>query len=283
MNNRWQQDPSIKSDWYIDFFDALVADFWQGSISDACTEKEVSFLLKQFGQPETASCLLDLMCGAGRHIPALAEAGFALTGLDVSQDMLQHAKTACQNLPSVSFFRADGLDLPSILGETPRYDGAFCLGNSLGYLDASGMQRMLGGVSQLLKPGARLVLHSSVVAETLFSHWDGKMEMVAGGVRAYIENTAYDSMQSRVFTKFILRRELDFVEEEADASDAQASTSPPEGKNVLIAHYVYTTGEISRWLSAFGVLPVAFYGDCDGGRFELGESEHWYGVFEKQG
>jgi SAM-dependent methyltransferase len=38
-----------------------------------------------------------------------------------------------------------------------RFDGAFCFGNSLGYLDDQGNEAFLNAVVAVLKPGSRLV------------------------------------------------------------------------------------------------------------------------------
>ena len=55
------------------------------------TEKEVKFLMEQFGWPRGAS-ILDMGCGTGRHSVALAKRGFAVTGVDLSEDMLDKAR-----------------------------------------------------------------------------------------------------------------------------------------------------------------------------------------------
>ena len=51
-----------------------------------------------------------------------------------------------------------------------RFDGAFCLGNSFGYLDDEGNAAFLRAVAAALKPGARFVLETPMVLENLLGH-----------------------------------------------------------------------------------------------------------------
>ena len=51
-----------------------------------------------------------------------------------------------------------------------RFDGAFCLGNSFGYLDDEGNASFLRAVAAALKPGARFVLETPMVLENLLGH-----------------------------------------------------------------------------------------------------------------
>ena len=55
------------------------------------TKEEVEFLIEQFQLPQGAS-ILDVGCGTGRHSVALAQHGFAVTGIDLSDDMLEKAR-----------------------------------------------------------------------------------------------------------------------------------------------------------------------------------------------
>ena len=45
------------------------------------------------------------------------------------------------------------------------FDGAFCVGNSFGYLDDPGNAAFLRAVRETLRPGARLVLETPMVLE----------------------------------------------------------------------------------------------------------------------
>ncbi|MBI5622330.1 MAG: methyltransferase domain-containing protein [Elusimicrobia bacterium] len=53
-------------------------------------EDEVDFLIEELALPPGSS-ILDVGCGTGRHSSQLAKRGFAVTGLDLSTEMLAGA------------------------------------------------------------------------------------------------------------------------------------------------------------------------------------------------
>ncbi|MBR5444782.1 MAG: class I SAM-dependent methyltransferase [Clostridia bacterium] len=66
----------------------------------------------RFGQlPEEPSLLLDLGCGTGSMTIALAEAGFDMTALDISEDMLSEAETRAREAGrNILFLQGDMTD-----------------------------------------------------------------------------------------------------------------------------------------------------------------------------
>jgi SAM-dependent methyltransferase len=97
-----------------------------------------------------AGRVLDLCCGAGRHLRPLREAGLAAFGLDLSLPLL----------------RQGGLEGLAVLADAraiPFADGAFDaivnLFTSFGYFDNDGEHlRMLREVARVLRPGGTLVM-----------------------------------------------------------------------------------------------------------------------------
>ena len=61
-----------------------------------------------------------------------------------------------------------------------RFDGAFCVGNSFGYLDDEGNAAFLRAVAAALKPGARFVLETPMVLENLLGHMQGPSVVESG-------------------------------------------------------------------------------------------------------
>ena len=120
------------------------------------TEQEVAFLLELLDLPPGAR-ILDVGCGAGRHAIALAQAGFVVTGVDVSPGLLEVARargTELQLGRRLSLFECDARTMPF----ADEFDavisicqGAFGL---MGADDALVLKRM----AEALRPGAKLLL-----------------------------------------------------------------------------------------------------------------------------
>ena len=87
------------------------------------TEQEVAFLIAQFELPRGAA-ILDMGCGTGRHSVALAQHGFSVTGVDLSEHMLEKAcaRAAAVNV-DVTFIQCDAAAFSS----EPVYDAAIGL------------------------------------------------------------------------------------------------------------------------------------------------------------
>ncbi|HUU44401.1 MAG TPA: methyltransferase domain-containing protein [Acidobacteriota bacterium] len=87
------------------------------------TEREVAFLIEQLKLPKGAS-ILDVGCGTGRHSVALAQHGFAVTGIDLSDEMLEKARArATASKTHVTFLQSDATTYVS----EPVFDAAIGL------------------------------------------------------------------------------------------------------------------------------------------------------------
>ncbi|NLF38122.1 methyltransferase domain-containing protein [bacterium] len=123
------------------------------------TEAEIAFLKTELGVPAGAR-ILDMGCGTGRHSVPLAQHGFAVTGVDLSRDMLdvaaRRAKGAGVEIEFVqenaeTFSRPGAFDAAICLCE-----GAFSLlGAREDYLthDAA----ILSNIARSLRKGGRFV------------------------------------------------------------------------------------------------------------------------------
>jgi SAM-dependent methyltransferase len=78
-----------------------------------------------------------------------------------------------------------------------RFDGAFCIGNSFGYLDDEGNAAFLQAVRAALKPGGRFVLETPMVLENLLSHLQPRPWWKAGDMYLLVEND-YDPERARL-------------------------------------------------------------------------------------
>ena len=78
-----------------------------------------------------------------------------------------------------------------------RFDGAFCVGNSFGYLDDDGNAAFLRAVASALKPGAPFVLETPMVLESLLRTIKDRFWVKAGDVHLLVSNR-YDHIRGRL-------------------------------------------------------------------------------------
>src|SRR5262245_11024529 len=107
----------------------LHARYYDVVYADKPYEHEARFvdsLLRDAGTA-TGRRLLDVACGTGRHAAEFAALGWSVTGVDLSEALLEHART---NAPTARFLRQDmrQLDVP---GEP--FDAITCLFDAIGY------------------------------------------------------------------------------------------------------------------------------------------------------
>lgn len=95
--------------------------------------------------------LLDLGCGAGRHIEAFARRGVHVIGVDRSCDLLAAAPVSLRD----QLVRGDLRALPF---RDASFDGALSLFSSFGYFGPDGDRRALAEAERVLRPGGRLCL-----------------------------------------------------------------------------------------------------------------------------
>ena len=143
--------------------------------------------------------ILDVPCGFGRLLVPLAKKGYEITGVDSNASYLQYADEAltrsgvqaalhCQDMHNLS--------LPT------QFDGAICIGSSIGYFSEAEDRRFFEQVYQHLKPSARFLIEidgyewlmASAPQRNWFAGENGwvcltefvKRDLVAG--RVYIEH-----------------------------------------------------------------------------------------------
>jgi 2-polyprenyl-3-methyl-5-hydroxy-6-metoxy-1,4-benzoquinol methylase len=181
----------VQPDWWESFFKGVAVDMWLQAIPADHTNREAERLEQLLGVPSGAE-ILDVPCGAGRLATVLADRGYRVTGVDLSSESLEHARRASTSHP-VAWEHRDMRDLPW----TARFDAAFCLGNSFGYLDDQGNQAFLEAVRKTLKPGGRFVLETPMVLENILCHIQPRPWWKAGDVYLLVENQ-YDPAAGRL-------------------------------------------------------------------------------------
>lgn len=146
---------TAKSTWES-FFDAH-APIYEDNVFTKNTVHEVDFLLEELHLPP-GGAILDVGCGTGRHAIELARRGYAVTGLDLSSEMLSRAADAARAAHvQIEWIHTNATEfaLPE------RFDAAICLCEGafglLGQSDDPIEQPLsiLCNISRSLKPQAK--------------------------------------------------------------------------------------------------------------------------------
>jgi SAM-dependent methyltransferase len=187
------------ADWWQTFFSGPMVASWLRAPAEEQTRQEAAFIQEALGIPPPAT-ILDVPCGGGRHCVALASLGFDLTGVDLSSEFLEAARSqpTC-SAGSVTWEHREMRDLPW----AERFDGAFSFGNSFGYLDDQGNADFLKAVARVLKPGARFVLDSSYVLEILLPSLQERAWYPLGDI-LMLADRRYDPASGRLHVEYTL-------------------------------------------------------------------------------
>jgi SAM-dependent methyltransferase len=172
----------VHTNWWETFFEGVAVTMWLQAVPDEHTQHEADRLARLLSVPPGAE-ILDVPCGAGRLSLALAARGYRLTGIDWSSEFLGHARSG-DVLQRVTWEQRDMRRLPW----PGQFDGAFCVGNSFGYLDDEGNAAFLRAVWAALKPGGRFILETPMVLENLLNHLQPRPWWKAGDVYLLVEN-----------------------------------------------------------------------------------------------
>lgn len=193
---------STAEEWAKDFFSGVFVDLWLQAIPESQTKQEADFLEKVLRLSAGAN-VLDLACGGGRHCLELAGRGYRMTGVDLSSDFLAAARAgAAERQLTVSWEQRPMHDLPW----EAAFDGAFCMGNSLGGLDDDGIAAFLKAVARALKPGARFVVDTGVIAESILPNFKERPWWQLEDIFFLVHNR-YDHVQARLNMEFTFIRD----------------------------------------------------------------------------
>jgi SAM-dependent methyltransferase len=254
---------TIPSNWYENFFQGVALDLWRKALPPEHTKAEADFLVQAL-QCNARSHLLDVPCGNGRLSFELARRGYRVTGVDIAEEFIEEARRSAMLLskdqPPAT---AGGSDLPPrlefILGDMRNvegssvYDGAYCFGNSFGFLAYADMEKFLGGVARALKPGARFIIETGMAAESAIPKF-------AELASHQIEDILLTIKEQYLATEGCI--DTEYVFERTGVSESR-----------LAKHWIYTAAEIGRMLERAGFAVLNLYGSLKCEPFVLGSDE----------
>lgn len=238
------------TEWFETFFDALAHDVWRGLVPDEHSDAEAAFVVAALGlDGQRPGCVLDVPAGDGRIAGRIASAGHRVTAVDLSSVAVERLHELGARLPIVGV-HGDMRALDALLGADQSFDGAYCLGNSFGYLDDAGTAAFVAGVAARLRPGGRLVIDYPVAAECVFAHYSTSDEHRSGAVSLAIETT-YEPWSSTLVGRMVLQH-----------AGVRAER--------VVRHRARTCADVVALLDAGGFDVVDLVGGYDGTEFSIG-------------
>jgi len=188
--------------WWRNFFHGAAVDLWIAACTPERDRAEVDFI-EQALRLKPGAQVLDVPCGHGRHSLELASRGYDITGVDLSTEFLAAArKGSAERGLQVRWEQRDMRDLPW----PGRFDAAICCGNSFGYLEHAENVEFLQAVGRAMKPGARFLIDTGVIAESILPAFQPRRWYQVGDIHFLIENR-YDAPASRLDTDYTFIRD----------------------------------------------------------------------------
>lgn len=142
----------------VDFFSRLASHYDLSFSWSQRLAEEIPFLVRALKKNKVRT-VLDLGCGTGEHVIALAKLGFNLTGVDGNEEMLTKALEKSEKQKETVRQNSEFLCLPLdkiALLKGRQFDAAICLGNMLSFL--LNYERELLSLKKVLKPKATLII-----------------------------------------------------------------------------------------------------------------------------
>ena len=242
----------ISDYWYEDFFQGINCEIWEKAIPAEVTTQEIDFILSEFNLPQ-GQHILDIPCGFGRHSIGIANRGFKVTGIDISQTFIEGLtqKVNSEKL-DINIIHADILSVQ--LKE--KFSGAVCLGNSFGYFNFDRMKLFVEKISSWLKTGSKFIINSGMIAESILSnflHYSKNKTYSFGDITMDVTNV-YHVEDSYMVSNLLYTK---------DGKTQEHSYK----------HYVFTLGEVKRLLNLYGLSTIATYSSTSKSAYKLGDQQ----------
>ena len=236
----------MQPQWFETFFTGVAVEFWNRAIPPAVTLAEVDFLEKTLVAP-AGGCLLDFPCGSGRHSIELARRGYRVTGVDMSAESVVQARERAEQAQVPLELRSGDMRSPQLPAQS--FDGAFCFGNSLPYLDRTGVATFFGAMQRAIRPGGKLVIDTGCAAESILPALQRQRWHRFGDI-VVLSAASYAAEESRLDIDYTFIR------------DGVTETRPASS-------YVFTVAELKKMLGDAGFEVVALNSGLAGERFQL--------------
>lgn len=231
--------------WWATYFDGLYLELCQQLPASGGKEgQQQAQAVVRMMRLIPPACMLDLCCGFGRHAIPLAQMGFAVTGLDYSDDWLARAREDAARLGvDVEFRKGDMRELPW----ADVFDGCVMLGGSFGIFEQEAQnERAFHAVAAALKPGGHFLLDAANRDRIVCEHVPHQRQEIGDWVRCV--EYRFDPVAGVNYGHERWLRGAECIER-------------------THRRRLYTATELDRMLRQANLTPVTYYGGYDGSEF----------------
>jgi ubiquinone/menaquinone biosynthesis C-methylase UbiE len=228
--------------WYQAFFGEDYLRIYAPFLPPEKTEREVAGIITLLNLPE-GSRILDLCCGHGRHAIPLAQHGYQITGLDLSERLLERAEAEAEiQGVNIRWVHSDMKHIPF----ENEFDAVINVFTSFGYLENEDEDRqVLQQVYRALKPQGLFLLESVYQPRVMRSFTPHGITRYDDGLLV-LEERRIDLLSSR--------------------NEVRITMLEKEGRRTEHRHSmrIYTLSELVQMLSSVDLPVQAYYGGFDG-------------------
>jgi 2-polyprenyl-3-methyl-5-hydroxy-6-metoxy-1,4-benzoquinol methylase len=188
------------AEWFAEMFDERYLDFYEGLLDLSIAEEDVGFVDRALALASGAR-VLDLGCGFGRHALGLAHRGYRVTGLDLSEAMLERARAmAASGHVTIEWLQRDMRDLDGL----EPFDACICLYTAFGFFSDGENRHVLERVHDCLYPAGCLMLDVSNPLALMRAWPQRSWRESKNGVK--LEATHFDALSGRAISRRTLFR-----------------------------------------------------------------------------
>ena len=250
MSKHWTE--SLFAEKFAELYITTLEELIPRSIEDA---DGLENIFNEYNVPEKG-LVLDLACGIGRHSTALAQRGYRVIGLDISETFLKRARMLAEERGvEVEFRRGDMRSVEEHLQDHAGYFNAVInMFTSLSYYDRETDLDIIRQLHALTKPGGTLVIDianrdwiiKNFGAKDVQYHEDGRVQTI---------ERRFDLEDSRAHNtwRFYVKQGEDLKHQETFHVD----------------HILYSLHELKQLIERAGWTYKTCYGESDLSPFEM--------------
>lgn len=126
-----------------------LAEVYEKLINDCDYEKWSQYLLKNVKKYSNGNKGMDLACGSGKITRFLSANGYAMTGADISEEMLAQAKMLSDEKKlAIRYFKSDLNNLRL----TEKYDFVTAINDAFNYVKGENLLKVFKSINKILYP-----------------------------------------------------------------------------------------------------------------------------------